>query len=71
VVSIAISWVRDVIQDSGRRYRLRVHSMVREPDAVDWWTRYLDRGPDFDTAFIKTSKFYFPAVGWVLLPTPP
>jgi hypothetical protein len=70
VVSVAIMWVMDVIRDSGRRYGLRVHAMVREEAAVSWWTHYLGREPDFDTAFITTANFRFPAFGWIMVPTP-
>lgn len=55
VVSMAITYVSDVIRDSGRRYGLRVHAMARELDAVAW----------------RINDLFFPAVGWVLVPTPP
>jgi hypothetical protein len=70
VVSMAVAYVSDVIKDSGRRYGLRVHAMSRELDAVAWWTRYVGRTPDFDTAYMRINDLVFSAVGWVLVPTP-
>ena len=71
VVSMAVAWLSEVIRDSGRRYGLRVHAMAKEQGAVAWWTRYLGRGPDFDTAYMKVGDLVFPAFGWIIMPTPP
>jgi hypothetical protein len=70
VVAMALAWLSDVLPNSGRLYGVRVHAMARETDAIAWWTRYLGRTPDFDTAYMKTADFFFPAVGWILVPTP-
>jgi hypothetical protein len=70
VVAMALAWLADVLPNSGRRYGVRVHAMAKETDAVAWWTRYLRRGPDLDTAYMKTADFFFPAFGWILVPTP-
>lgn len=69
VVSMAIAWLGEVIRVSGRRYGLRVHAMAKV-GAVAWWTHYLGRDPDFDTAYMKVGDLVFPAFGWILVRTP-
>jgi len=63
VVRAAVAWWKQYASDG---WQLRVHSMRRETRAVAWWTRYVRRSPDFADAFIRTSAYEFPAVGWVI-----
>ena len=63
VVEAAVAWWKRYASDG---WQLRVHSMKREARAVDWWTRYVGRPPDFEGAFIRTRSYFFPAVGWVI-----
>lgn len=66
LVSGAIGWWR---ANYGRyQTELRVHSMVRENAAVQWWTRFLGRPFDFTNAFIQSSGYKFDAVGWIIHP---
>lgn len=55
------------------RYRhldqpLRVHAMVRETHARDWWTRFFKRPPDFTGAYVEARGLRFDAVGWITYP---
>jgi hypothetical protein len=66
LVSSAIGWWR---ANYGRyQTELRVHSILRENGAVQWWTRFLGRPPDFTDAFIRSRGFKFDAVGWIIHP---
>jgi hypothetical protein len=65
VVDAAVIWWH---AHGSKGYELRVHSMVREPEAVAWWTRYIGRPPDFRDAFMRARSLVFPAVGWVIAP---
>jgi hypothetical protein len=70
VADAAIAYLADVIADSGRRYGMRVHAMAREKGAVKFWADLLGRKPDFEDAYMKTPGYLFPAVGWIIVPTP-
>lgn len=70
VARAAIAWVVQMAT-SGGTYGVRVHAMVREAGAVKFWTELMGREPDFDDAYQKTAKYFFPAVGWIILATPP
>ena len=58
------SWWMQNFGDEGEP--LKVHSMVRERDAVRWWTRRIGRPPDFIDAYIESGNYRFEAVGWIL-----
>lgn len=63
VVKAAAAWWKRYASDG---WQLRVHSMKRETKAVEWWTRYVGRPPDFGNAFIRAPSYLFEAVGWVI-----
>ncbi len=68
VLRATIEWWMQTYAGTG--YGLRVHSMEREKDAVNWWTWQIGRPPDFTDAFVRNGPHFFPAVGWVLHPAP-
>jgi hypothetical protein len=70
VATAAMAYLFDVIEGSGGRYGMRVHAMSREVGAVKFWTDLMNRKPDFEDAFMKTPDYLFPAVGWIIVPTP-
>ncbi len=66
LVRAAVGWWIDKYSPYG--LSLRVHSMAREAGAVQWWTKYIGRQPDFADAFIRNADYLFSAVGWIIYP---
>ena len=66
----AIGWVSRHLEETGSPYGLRVHAMAREKRAVTFWTDLIGREPDTTNHFQRGREFTFPAVGWIIIPTP-
>lgn len=70
VAMSAIGWVSRLLEETRSPYGLRVHAMAREKRAVKFWTDLIGRQPDNTDHFQRGREFTFPAVGWLIIPTP-
>ncbi len=71
VTNTAIEWLSGYLKEMRSPFGVKVHAMAQERRAVKFWTRLMERGPDFDDAYQRAREFFFPAVGWVIVATPP
>lgn len=70
VARAAVDWLQGFILEANSPYGIRVHAMSRETRAVNFWTKFLGRGPDSTKHFQRGGGFTFPAVGWIITQTP-
>jgi hypothetical protein len=70
VARSALGWVARHLEEANEPYGLRVHAMEREKRAVKFWTNLIGRKPDTRAHYQRAGKFTFPAVGWIIIPTP-
>lgn len=68
VVQAAIGWWLALNRFGRLEQPLRVHAMVRETHAREWWTWFFNRPPDFSGAFVQSRGLRFDAAGWITYP---
>jgi hypothetical protein len=68
VAQAAIGWWLVLNRHRHLDQPLRVHAMVREKHAWDWWAWFFNRPPDFSGAFVEARGLRFDAVGWITYP---